>query len=285
MDTLVHDLYRKSGAADYELSEVEFAQILSEVAAAYLGHYSQVESSRLYETLHLEELALARACAAGMDKAWEVFLTRYREKLYEMAGAIARDETAARELADSLYAQLYGLNTHQEHRISKLAYYSGRGSLEGWLRTVLVQEFINRCRTQKRQVSLEEKEEQGQQFAAAESEPVQVTDPRVARATDDALAALPAEERFILAAYFLDGSTLATIGRMLNVHESTISRKIDKLTRNLRAVIMKRLMTEGLDRRAAEEAMEVDVRDLSVDVRLRLAQETAGAAFHREESG
>jgi len=75
---------------------------------------------------------------------------RYREKLYEMGLHIAREDSAARELADSLYADLYGTVAREGQRVSKLASYTGRGSLEGWLRTVMAQEHVNRYRRQKR---------------------------------------------------------------------------------------------------------------------------------------
>jgi DNA-directed RNA polymerase specialized sigma24 family protein len=104
----------------------------------------------------VEELALARACADGQERAWEIFMARYREKLYDIAGYIAKESSAARELADSLYADLYGTTTRDGKRISKLASYTGRGSLEGWLRTVMAQEFVNRFRRQRRLVSLDE---------------------------------------------------------------------------------------------------------------------------------
>ena len=42
----------------------------------------------------------------------------------------------------------------------------------------------------------------------------------------------------VLAAYYLDGRTLAEIARMLGVHESTISRKVDKLAKSLRKKIL-----------------------------------------------
>ena len=77
----------------------------------------------------------------------------------------------AAELADSLFADLYGVNARDGVRNSKLVFYTGRGSLEGWLRTVMAQEFINRYRKQKRTVSLEEQTEEGVQFAAAVPEP------------------------------------------------------------------------------------------------------------------
>jgi RNA polymerase sigma-70 factor (ECF subfamily) len=83
----------------------------------------------------------------------------------------------------------------------------------------------------------------------------------------------------VLSGYYLDGRTLAEIARMLGVHESTISRKIDKLAKSLRKQIVAALTRRGLSRRQAEEALEVDVRDLQVDIRRSLAQESPTAAF------
>lgn len=83
----------------------------------------------------------------------------------------------------------------------------------------------------------------------------------------------------MLSAYYLDGRTLAEIARMLGVHESTISRKIDKLAKSLRKQIAATLVRGGMSRRQAEEALEVDVRDLQVDIRRTLAQETSASAF------
>ena len=104
-------------------------------------------------------------------------------------------------------------------------------------------------------------------------------DTRLSRATDQALAELPAEDRTVLSAYYLDGRTLAEIARMLGVHESTISRKLDKLAKSLRKQIVAALTKGGMSRRQAEEALEVDVRDLQVDIRRSLAQETTPAPF------
>jgi RNA polymerase sigma-70 factor (ECF subfamily) len=284
LTALMADLYHQSKAEEFGIDGAAFAGMLTEIATKYLPSGAQApETDRLFESLRVEELVLARACAGGNEKAWEIFLTRYRTRLYEMAGAIAREDSRARELADSIYAELYGLSARGDRRVSKLSYYMGRGSLEGWLRTVLAQAYVDRYRSQKRLVSLEEQEEQGSQFPAASPDPVTPADPRVDQASDKALAALPAEDRFVLAAYFLDGRTLAEIARILKVHESTVSRKLDKLTRNLRATIIKELMANGLDRRAAEEALQVDVRDMAVDIRVRLTQGTAGATFNRRE--
>ena len=278
LESMITGLYEKSGNSG--LSREQFGVVLNEVAAKYLpADASARQTAELYASLRVEELALARACAAGQERAWEVFMARYREKLYDIAAYIAKESSAARELADSLYADLYGTTTRDGQRVSKLASYTGRGSLEGWLRTVMAQEFVNRFRRQRRLVSLDEESEDGAQFAATVPEPAAVVDPRVEGATDDVLSRLAAEDRFILASYYLDGRTLAEIARTLAVHESTISRKLDKLAKAVRKQIVAALEREGMSRRQAEEALEVDVRDLQVNIRGRLAQETASQAF------
>lgn len=272
--SFIRDLYQRASAGGFGLTEEEFQRILEEIADKYLPRdRSAAETSAWLAGLRLEELALARACANGSEAAWDVFLTRYRGKLYEAAGSIAREEATARELADSLYADLFGTRTRDGERVSKLRYYTGRGSLEGWLRTVLAQEYVNRYRSERRMVSLEEQSEAGAQFRAEGADPEPATDPRLEPATDEALETLSAEERFILACYYLDGRSLAEIGRMLRVHESTISRRLERIVVATRRRIVQGLVRRGLKRAEAEAALEADVRDVSVDVRRRLMQE------------
>jgi RNA polymerase sigma-70 factor (ECF subfamily) len=201
-----------------------------------------------------------------------------------MALHIAREDSAARDLADSLYADLYGTSTREGQRISKLVSYTGRGSLEGWLRTVLAQEYVNRYRRRKRLVSLDAEIEEGSQFAAPDPVTDTVVDPRLESSVDEALTALPAEDRFILAAYYLDELTLATIAQTLGVHESTISRKLDKLARSLHKQVLAGMARRGMSRRQAQEALETDVRDLKIGIRKHLAQDSDARAFPEEKA-
>jgi len=282
---LTATLYQRSGGAKVGLVQESFCAILEEVAAKYLPEGASAhDRQELYSCLKVEDLALAHACAAGSERAWEAFMLRFREKLYDIAGYIAKESSAARELADSLYADLYGTTSRDGKRVCKLASYTGRGSLEGWLRTVLAQEYVNRYRKQKRLVSLDEENEEGEQFAAPEKEAVASVDPRLEASTDEALAVLSAEDRFALAAYYLDGRTLAEIAKMLGVHESTISRKLDKLAKSLRKQIVAGLTKRGMDRRQAQEALDVDVRDLKIAVRTSLAQETRVQTFPEKKA-
>ena len=286
IESLWAELYLKSNGEKYGLSPQTFIAVLQEIRAKYLAGEVEPQAIReLYLSLRVEELVLARACAAGHERAWEIFMARYREKLYDIAGYIAKESSAARELADSLYADLYGTRLRDGQRVSKLSSYTGRGSLEGWLRTVMAQEFVNRYRRQRKLVSLDEESEEGTQFSAPEAEPLPVVDPRIESAVDEALGVLPAEDRLVLASYYLDGRTLAEIARTLGVHESTISRKLDKLAKALRKQILANLGRRGLSRRQAQEALEVDVRDVQLNIRRHLAQEPPAQSFPEKKAG
>jgi RNA polymerase sigma-70 factor (ECF subfamily) len=286
-------LYERSGAAAYGLNVDQFRAILDEILRKHfllphntglgLAGVTAERKADFCAALRLEELALARACAAGNEQAWQDFIHRYRQRLHSMALHITRDAAHAAELADSLFADLYGINTRDGLRNSKLVFYTGRGSLEGWLRTVMAQEFINRFRKQKRTVSLEEQTEEGVQFAAAVPDRVsssnRAAEERLEAATDEALAELSSEDRYTLASYYLDGRTLAEIARTLDLHESSVSRRLDRLATGLRKRILAGLRTRGMSHAQAAEALETDVRDLQLNLRSRLVQDSGPRTF------
>jgi RNA polymerase sigma-70 factor, ECF subfamily len=286
LQKLVAELFLTSSGARFGLSLEQFTGILEEAVAKHLATDAAVEALREFiSKLHVEELALARACAAGNDAAWEAFLLRYRESLYEAGIAIAKDYSLGRELADSLYAELWGAGGSQ--RTSPLLSYMGYGSLEGWLRTTMARSFIDRYRSQRRLVSLEQETEQGWEPSASPAQPVVPVDPRLEQATDQALRELDSEDRFILGSFFLHGRTLAEVAQVLRRHESTLSRRVNKITTNLRKQILRGMTRRGMSRREAEEALAADVRDLEINVRARLEeslQETPIAPSPQQEA-
>jgi len=273
--------YDESGGRRFGITPERFQEIAGAVVVRYAAHAADAEQIQLVAMLRVGELTLARACSEGNELAWEEFLTRFRAPLYEAAYRIARDETTGREIADGLYADLYGMPNRTGRRVSKLDYYMGRGSLEAWLRTVLAQQYVDRYRALRHDVSLDEQLEMGASFAARPTAPI--ADERVAKAIAESLAQCNEEERFSLASYYLDGQTLADIGRQLRVHESTISRKLARLTGDLRKRVKKRLLAAGIDVRQCDELLEgLDVRDLNINVAATLGQESSQATFYKE---
>jgi len=286
---LLARLWRESQAERVGLSQIEFTEMMVEVGASSgwgVGEGQTASSERraaFFESVRVRELALARACAMGDEKAWEIFLTEYREILYGAAYAITREDSVGRELADSLYAELYGLTTHQGERRSKFTFYSGRGSLAGWLRSVLARRYVDDYRRRRDFVDIEEREaELLTAIPAAALNGSPAFEKELAGSLSAVLTEIDAEDRFLLSAYYLDGRNLAEIAKLLGVHESTISRRLKRLSKTLRQRLLKQLQAAGLSRRAAEEALSADVRDIGVNVR-RLLQDVEAKPFQEIE--
>jgi RNA polymerase sigma-70 factor (ECF subfamily) len=182
--------------------------------------------------------------------------------------AITGSETLGRELADQLYADLYGLTTRDGVRRSPLNSYRGKGSLMGWLRTTLAQRHVDHYRSTRREMPLGEPADGYDPPAAIPEPETPLADLLLlGRAIEEALRQLAAEERFLLAAYYLDGRTLLEIAPLLRVHEATVSRKLHRVTSGLRKQIVRNLQRLGLGKQAAQEALGADPRDLNLNLK------------------
>src|SRR4029450_9175276 len=63
-----------------------------------------------------------------------------------------------RDLADSLYGELFGLRERAGERQSLFRYFHGRSSLITWLRAVLSQRHVDRLRSHRREEALPEED-------------------------------------------------------------------------------------------------------------------------------
>jgi len=205
------------------------------------------------QSLHLEDMALVCALQKGSEPAWEEFVSRYRPILYGAARAIVGSggEERARELADSLYAELYGLSgAGGARRQALLDYFHGRSKLATWLRAVLAQRHVDALRVARRTESIGDEEslenDRGAQRPAAAAarsgtDAGDAGDPDRARllpqfrqALAAALAALAPGQRLLLSLYYVQQLTLAQVARLRGAHEATISRQMEGIRRGLR---------------------------------------------------
>src|SRR5271170_1593151 len=228
-------LWRESSGERFGFTYVQFEELMLEVAVSnYWGGDADAtpdaDKAAFLASIRVKELVLARACARGNEPAWEAFLIEYREMLYSAAYGITKQDSAGRELADSLYAELFGVLSRGGQRRSKLASYTGRGSLAGWLRSVLAQRYVDEYRKARSLVSIEDQDAE-LLTAMPESSSIDGYAHREASAESigAVLSQLAAEDRFLLQAYYLDGRNLADIARLLDVHESTVSRRLKRL--------------------------------------------------------
>jgi RNA polymerase sigma-70 factor (ECF subfamily) len=285
---LLEELWRACDAASWGLAREEFDRIL--LASGTAWNFGLPEGARatrqqqaaFLRGLRLSDLVLARACACGNERAWERFVELYRQPLVRAAIAITGSETLGRDLADQLYAELYGLTESNQERRCPLASYRGRGSLLGWLRTTLAQRHADHLRRTRRLMSLEDTIEE---FDAPAPDPAPEPPARelslLQRAIEEALGKREPEDRFLLAAYYLDGQTLKQIAGVLCVHEATVSRKLRRAIDEVRKQVLNNLQDSGLSRRAAVESLGADPRDLDINLK-KLLQNSQSETFKEQ---
>jgi RNA polymerase sigma-70 factor, ECF subfamily len=247
--TLLEQSYEQAKGERWRAPKDRFARALEHIAErAFAGRIPEAREVERYVTsLHLEDLALACACAAGDDAAWEHFVLTQRPALYRAADAL--DSTGgARDLADALYGELFGLRGDASERQSLFRYFHGRSSLTTWLRAVLAQRYVDRVRANRRSGPLPEDES-----AAALHAPSQTIEPQRERylelirgAMKRATADLPTRDRLRLACYYAQGLTLAQTGKVLGEHEATVSRGLARTRTAIRKAVERELETSGL---------------------------------------
>jgi RNA polymerase sigma-70 factor, ECF subfamily len=285
-DGLLQRLWELAEGEKVGLSRTELAGVLAALSAKYnfglpagmLATDAQCE--KFYLALQLQDLALAHACALGSEHAWQHFVTRYRAPLRQAAVSITGSSSLGEELADSLYSELFGLSERDGQRRSPLATYSGRGPLMGWLRTTIAQRHVDHHRRTYRESPLDDMEPA---VPYADATPLPKTLYRLDIAVNETLRGLAPDDRFLLSAYFLDQRTLLQIAQLLRVHEATVSRRMKRLTADVYKQLLKHLQAAGLSRRAAEEALGTDPRDLSINLR-NVLQPSAVPPFSEQTS-
>ena len=269
-------LFERSKGAAWGLSRAKFeAAVHESVAQAFKDREpDQEQISRYLDALHVEDLALAVACAEGLEPPWDHFVATHRAGLFRAADAID-PSGGARELADSLFADLFGLAERDGARRPLLRYFHGRSRLSTWLRSVLAQRYVDWLRASRRTETIADDDS-----PAAPVAPESAVDPRRARyvevlglALTAAVAALEPRDRLRLACYHADGRALAAIGRMLKEHEATVSRHLTRTRREIRDAVETRLAQDfGLDRAAIVECFQSVTEDAgTIDLREVLA--------------
>jgi RNA polymerase sigma-70 factor (ECF subfamily) len=246
---LVNWLYAQSQAGRWGLTRECFAGALERSVKRRLiaGAVRPQELEEYLSRLHLEDLALATACAEGSEAGWEHFFATYRGYLRAAAAAILRSNAAsaeACELADSLFAELYGLADGKGPERSLFRYFHGRSSLKTWLRAVLAQRHIDSIRAGRRLEELAEDDAPEGRQKILPGPQIQLADPHrqryitvFSRALEAALGRLEPQEKERLRLYYAEEKTLAEIGRLFGEHESSVSRHLDRVRRDLRSAV------------------------------------------------
>ena len=250
----------------------------------------ETKVAKFIDELQADDLCLIVACERGDEKAWTELVERFKPTVRSAARSASSNEDAAEDLAQSIWAELYGLRTRNDGRpASKLAYYSGRGSLAGWLRAVVAQLAVDVFRKQSKLVQTEEDAEldrlaqevhvaEGQPALAGMQNPEETMSNRFARsemqqALSRSVQELTAEDRLLVKLYYFDNLRLREAGAVLGVHEATASRRLTRIQTDVRKRVSEILVGErGWTKAEAERSFSEVGQQLDTDVEALLNQ-------------
>lgn len=221
---------------------------------------SDASIAEFIDGLQADDLCLIVACEQGDEAAWGDLVTRFTTTVRSAARSASANEDAAEDLAQSIWAELYGLRVREDGKpTSKLAYYSGRGSLAGWLRAVVAQLAVDQHRKLSRLVQTEEDadldrlaqhDDGSEQFLSVgavnpeESISDKLAGAEVQRALARSFKELADEDRLLVKLYYFDGLRLREAGAVLGVHEATASRRLTRIHSDLRRSVENILIAE-----------------------------------------
>ena len=249
------------------------------------------EIAKFIDEMQADDLCLIIACERGDENAWTDLVERFTPTVRSAARSASANEDAAEDLAQSIWAELYGLRTRKDGMpAGKLAYYSGRGSLAGWLRAVVAQLSIDVFRKQSRLVQTEEDTDldrlaldaqigKGQAMLAGIATPEEAISNRLAQndmqgALNKSVQELPAEDRLLVKLYYFDNLRLREAGAVLGVHEATASRRLTRIQTDLRKRVTKILIDErGWTAAETEKSFAEVAQHLDTDLEALLTKE------------
>jgi len=244
--------------------------------------------SKFIDELQADDLCLIIACERGDEHAWTDLVERFTPTVRSAARSASKNEDAAEDLAQSIWAELYGLRARKDGMpASKLAYYSGRGSLAGWLRAVVAQLAVDVFRKQSRLVQTEEDTDLERLARVAEGQPIVARIPTpeesvsnrfaqtdMQQALHQSVQELPAEDRLLVKLYYFDNLRLREAGAVLGVHEATASRRLTRIQTDLRKRVTKILVDErGWTQAETERSFAEVAQHLETDLESLLSKE------------
>jgi len=242
-DSVIGQMFERchENAPNFGVSSDCFSKSLNTTLAKFEGSSKEALSdsgvTEFLGQIQADDLFMAIACANGNERAWWEFDQQHRAYMERVARHLARTEMDATDIVDAVYEQLYGTRIVDGERVSKFSTYSGRGSLRGWLRTVIWHSLVDRHRAGHDEVSLDEMTEnvgEGGAHANFAEQPVggdetmvdQIARERYRKATvmaiQNAFNTLEDHEKLILLYYHVENLKLREISRLVESEDSPL---------------------------------------------------------------
>ena len=271
-DELVSVRFRSALAVhgDLGVDQHSFRLHVSRVVEKHFGS-TEVETPALLNfvtTLHTDDLLLALGCAKGLNYAWQRFSDQYRKCVADLSRHPSGQGLDLQELGETLWVDLF---LPDRSGASRIASYDGRSSLATWLRVVVSNRIINeRLRKIACVGNLDAIPEPADPFALRELEDhpaLSRYQPMILSCFADASRCLTKRERLMILLRYEEDLQLGEIARLFAVHQSTITRQMNRAARRLRGEVVRLLVSQyQLNEDAIRECLSLAANTLSNSV-------------------
>jgi RNA polymerase sigma factor (sigma-70 family) len=258
---------------DFGLDPDTYALRIHAIIEKHLGvNPPPEEALRFVKGLHCRDLYLATACAQhsfaaqeesgqgtlleNAGRAWTILESTYKGFIRDLSRFFFRKGFVARDLADNILADLFLPDRSGNSRIVS---YDGRSSLSTWLRVVISNRAINAQRSSGSTQSVElltdipdepalqniDSRLRGQRYQSTLEGTLNVV-----------CRGLTSRERLILLWRYEDDLQLGQIAQLLGIHQSNVTRQLERLQSKVRDQVVSILSAEhGLSLAAIEECL------------------------------
>lgn len=251
---------------------------ISSIVVKHVGPSSDPKQSIAFvKALHGRDLYLTTACAQHSpgkhvngnanssadhaDAAWRTLELNYKGFVCDLLRFFCRPGFVSQDLADNIIADLF---LPDRSGVSRIASYDGRSSLSTWLRVIVCNRSINaqRCSANSKGIDIQP---EIPDKPALQNIEMTLRAGRYHDVLKDALccacSGLTPRERLILLWRYEDGLQLGQIAKLLGIHQSNVTRQLDRIQSTLRDNVIAILSTKhGLNTLAINECLE-DVVD------------------------
>jgi RNA polymerase sigma-70 factor (ECF subfamily) len=269
LEARLRELYAVARAAWPGFS-VEAAEFVRAVAARL---DLKAGAGEALVTVRATDLYLASACARGDPGALRAFEEQLLSQVPRFLAQLAAPRSLCDEVAQELRAELL---VRSEGKPPRIAEYSGRGDLAGWLRVVAIRTALRLRKEQKKLAGSDPEGADRPLFGAADPELDYLKlryRSHYELAFQGALSKLSKRGRLYLRLHHVDGLSIDELGRLYRVHRSTIARRLaahrQKLYETTRDLLRVRLRVSDSE---FESLLALVRSQLGVSIREALAK-------------
>lgn len=172
------------------------------------------------------ERELVERCRAGDEHAFQELVDRYKDLVFALIARTVQDRTRAEDLAQDVFLRV--------HR--GLPYFRGEARLSTWLYRIVA----NVCAQEAGKpaaVSIEDERVRSQVAASTTSRDQQFSELELRDRLEKAIARLPANYRFLIAAHYLDGVRYEDLAEALQLPLGTIKTQLHRAKQQLRRLL------------------------------------------------